>query len=267
MQKIPAMSRLSAAGLIGCFISAGCVVPAEATSSEEADTSQLESALVDEVQRVVGDAPCSPGYGLASAQEAQANRSAICNQLGTWDIARLAGGGSIDGPGYGCNIRDLDSRGLGHSVCKQNHFVKVSGDGTCPSGYTIVSPLLASANQNLSCSVLGTWDIARLAGGGSMEGPGYGCVIRDLDSRGLGHTLCAQTSFIKVLDDRPCANGWTLLAPQDARARQSEVCAKLGPWDIARLAGGGTMEGPSYGCTIRDRDTRSTGHALCKALY
>jgi hypothetical protein len=100
-----------------------------------------------------------------------------------------------------------------------------------------------------------------------MEGPGYGCVIRDLDSRGLGHTLCVKTSFLKVLHDRPCATDWTLLAPQEARTRLLEVCAKLGPWETARLAGGGSMDGQGYGCIVRDWDLLSTSQALCKALY
>jgi hypothetical protein len=50
--------------------------------------------------------------------EALANQSALCAMLGTWFIARLAEGGSIDGPGYKCRMRPHDPRVLGHSLCK-----------------------------------------------------------------------------------------------------------------------------------------------------
>lgn len=99
-----------------------------------------------------------------------------------------------------------------------------------------------------------------------MEGPGYGCVIHDADTRSLGHTACAQLSFARAIGDQPCPAGSALISPTEARARQAELCSQLNTWDIARLDGGGSMEGPGYGCTIRDSDTRSLGHALCGAL-
>lgn len=69
-------------------------------------------------------------------------------------------------------------------------FKAVTGDGQCPAGYTLVTPQEARANQKAACQALGTWYIARLAQGGSMDGSGYKCQIRDNDKRGLGHSLC-----------------------------------------------------------------------------
>jgi hypothetical protein len=241
----------------------GCGAPQESGG----DLAQTSSALAGEVVRVTGDTSCPSGYVPASAREVRANANAICGQLGVWDIVRLAGGGSIDGPGYGCNIRDLDSRGLGHSLCmKPTQFTVTTGDGYCPSGYNVTNPLVARANANAICGQLGTWYIARLAGGGSIDGPGYGCNILDSDTRGIGHTVCAQYSFARVTGDSPCGPGKTLLTPQEARARQSEVCSNLDTWDIARLEGGGSIEGPGYGCNISDSDGRGMGHAVCKSL-
>jgi len=169
----------------------GCGAPQESEEVSVGELAETTSALAGEVVRVTGDMPCPSGYVPASAQEARANVNAICGQLGTWDIVRLAGGGSIDGPGYGCGIRDNDSRGLGHSLCKKaNQFTVSTGDGYCPSSYTVASPLVARANANAICGQLGTWYIARLSGMGSMDGPGYGCTIRDSDTRGLGHAVC-----------------------------------------------------------------------------
>ena len=217
--------------------------------------------------RVVGDTACPTGYSLATPAEALANQAAVCSKLGTWDIARLSGGGSMDGPGYGCGIRSTDTRSLGHSVCKQAvRSTRGIGDGVCPSGYTVANSMVARANQSSICSTLGTWDIARIAGGGSMDGPGYGCGIRDADSRSLGNTVCVQLDFVRPVGDKPCPAGSALISPQEARARKAELCGKLGTWDIARLDGGGSMDGPGYGCAIRDSDTRTLGNALCGAL-
>ena len=99
-----------------------------------------------------------------------------------------------------------------------------------------------------------------------MHGPGYGCEIRDVDTQTLGHTACVQLDFVRPIGDQPCPAGSALISPQEARARTSELCDLLDEWDIARLDGGGSMQGPGYGCTIRDSDTQELGHALCGAL-
>ncbi|MBX3247996.1 MAG: hypothetical protein KF901_12520 [Myxococcales bacterium] len=72
-----------------------------------------------QVQLVAGDGGehCPGGWEPMSVAHAQANQSAVCQQLGQWVIARLAGGGSMDGPGYRCQIRPRDDRGLGHTLC------------------------------------------------------------------------------------------------------------------------------------------------------
>ncbi|WNG45147.1 hypothetical protein F0U60_14295 [Archangium minus] len=247
--------------LVGC----GASQASKEISKEE--FAQNASALADEVVAVTGDMPCPSGYTQVNPKEANANTNALCALLDPWDIARLENGGSMAGSGYGCTISISDNRNLGHSLCKKVlQFTVSPGDGSCPNTYTVASRLVARANQEAICNQLGTWDIARLLNMGSIEGPGYGCNVHASDSRTLGHTVCAQYEFLKVTGDSPCGPGKTLLAPQEARASLSEVCAKLGDWDIARLAGGGSMDGPAYGCNVRDWDSRGMGHALCKTL-
>ena len=58
----------------------------------------------------------------ATHVEAVQNNEAICGLLGQWDITRLANGAAIDGPGYGCEVRVSDDRGMGASVCKKLVF-------------------------------------------------------------------------------------------------------------------------------------------------
>lgn len=220
-------------------------------------------ALAEDLE-VSGDVPCPAGHSLISPSEAQESRTELCSLLGTWDIVRLGDGGSMDGPGYGCGIRTADPRSLGQSLCKApTGFVDQAGDGVCTAGFKSVSYLTASAYRAAACSVLGTWDIARLAGGGSMDGPGYGCGTRSADGRGLGNRVCASYSFQEVQGDVPCPSGFRYLTPDEARSRASQLCGTLGTWDIIRLAGGGSMDGPGYGCGIRDLDTRGLGNSLC----
>ena len=82
----------------------------------------------------------------------------------------------------------------------------------------------------------------------------------------LGHSLCASYDFDYVYGDSPCPGGFSLITPDEARERNAELCQQLGTWDIARLAGGGSMDGPGYGCTVRDYDDRGLGHSLCTAI-
>jgi hypothetical protein len=93
--------------LKGCQSVQGCTLP-----------SQPPPAKLDPktVVRVAGG-ECPQGQAHVSLADAEANRAAICAKLGTWDIARLAGGGSMDGGGYKCQTRASDDRQLGHSLC------------------------------------------------------------------------------------------------------------------------------------------------------
>jgi opacity protein-like surface antigen len=216
-----------------------------------------------------GDGQCPSGYVLATVADVKANEKQACAALGEWYIARLAGGGSMDGPGYNCKIRDHDDRKLGDSLCLRLEFKASKGDGQCPAGFTLATPQEARANQQQACAALGEWYIARLAGGGSMDGPGYNCKIRDLDTRGVGDSLCragspAPIEFKASKGDGQCSDGLTLATPQEARANEKQACAALGEWYIARLAGGGSMDGPGYNCKIRDKDDRKLGDSLCK---
>lgn len=252
---------------VACISLVGCDAPQESEEISVEEFAQSASALAGEVVAVTGDMPCPSGYTPVNPKEASANKNALCNLLGSWDIVRLENGGSMAGSGYGCAISTSDSRNLGHSLCKRAlQFTVSPGDGSCPNTYTVASRLVARANKEAICSQLGDWDTARLLNMGSIEGSGYGCNVHTSDSRALGHTACARYEFLKVTGDSPCGPGKTLLAPEEARASQSEFCAKLGDWDIARLAGGGSIEGTAYGCNIRDWDTRVMGHALCKTL-
>lgn len=174
----------------------------------------------------------------------------------------------------------LLSTACGPAESEESHFeqsqsalygevTKVTGDIPCPSGYVIATPDDASAYLGPACMKLFAWDIARLTGSGAMRGYGYNCTVSSYESNPLGHTLCkspATNTFLKVTGDSPCGPGRTLLTAQEANDRKSEVCARLGTWDIARLEGGGSMKGPGYGCTISTWDTQALGHALCKSL-
>jgi serine/threonine protein kinase len=71
--------------------------------------------LVD-ADRVAGKT-CASGF--VTVAEARANAQRLCGLLEQWDIARLAGGGSMDGPGYQCKVREHDARELGVSLCRR----------------------------------------------------------------------------------------------------------------------------------------------------
>lgn len=161
--------------------------------------------------RVVGEV-CPQGMGHVTVDEARSRRTQLCGLLDTWDIARLANGGSMDGRGYSCGDRPSDSRQLGHSLCRPAVMVAVlppavmtapppqpppgpfrpfkATGNTCATGFP-VSFEDASAHVDELCKLLGKWDVARI-GQGSMDGRGYGCKLRPQDDRQLGQSLCRQ---------------------------------------------------------------------------
>jgi hypothetical protein len=88
------------------------------TATPSPTPTPISNPVVRSYIRNIGDNSCPAGYTLATYSDAVNDTSLICSVLNTWDIARLAGGGSFDGPGYSCRFRALDSRSLGHSLCK-----------------------------------------------------------------------------------------------------------------------------------------------------
>lgn len=141
-------------------------------------------------------AGCPVGYMIASPTDVRANITAACSELGEWDIARIRGNGSLEGPGYGCNIRDADPRPLVTVLCKKP-LSFLGAEGECPDTFTIVDPYSTIHFSQIACTALAPWAIARLDGNGSMDGSGYRCGIRVTDDRQLRTTLCANYTFKK----------------------------------------------------------------------
>ena len=81
-----------------------------------------------------GDGVCPANANLLTYDEAAADTQAVCAKLGSWYIARLAGGGSMDGPGYNCKLRRQDTRKLGNSLCKQQYSTEVTPGRTVVTG-------------------------------------------------------------------------------------------------------------------------------------
>jgi FtsP/CotA-like multicopper oxidase with cupredoxin domain len=110
----------------------------------------------------------------------------------------------------------------------------VQGDRSCPTGRTLLDLAQATANQQEVCKALGEWYIARLAGGGSMDGPGYGCKIRPADERSLGHSLCA----VGAQAQPDCSPGRELITIPEIKHENGKLRAVLmltdqsrGMWD------------------------------------
>lgn len=102
--------------LNGCKSVLGCTLPAPSAQPQPPPPPPPAPFDPNTVVRVAG-ANCPQGQSHVSLADAEANRAAVCAKLQTWDIARLAGGGSMDGRGYNCQTRASDTRQLGHSLC------------------------------------------------------------------------------------------------------------------------------------------------------
>lgn len=118
-----------------------------------------------------GDDPCPAGYVLLSAGEAQANQTAVCNAMSYWDIARLAGGGSMDGAGYGCGIRTSDTRVLGSSLCRPAPAPSsiISWNGSCAP-----SQVGANGSVTITKTPNGSGFAVTLEGTLTISSPTYG---------------------------------------------------------------------------------------------
>lgn len=144
-------------------------------------------------------------------------------------------------------------------------FKAVSGDGTCPSGTTMVTPDVAFNYQSLACAAIGSNASARIAGGGSMSNAAGGCKVKLKNADPQPVTLCDSISFQVVNGDNTCPAGTRLATVAEAALFNSQACAALGSdqWYIARLAGGGSIGGSGYNCAISGDNPKPLGHSLC----
>ncbi|WP_437646922.1 hypothetical protein [Sorangium sp. So ce362] len=124
-----------------------------------------------------------------------------CNELPYSGVFRIADGNSMDGPWNNCQQNAEDTRELDYILCKPNYelfdigettFAAVRGGGQCLEGFEHVDFATVSAYSAEICTHVGYWGIARIAGGGSIDGPGYGCGFRATDSRELGDSICVE---------------------------------------------------------------------------
>lgn len=118
-----------------------------------------------------GDDPCPAGTSLISVGEAQANQTAVCNSMGYWDISRLAGGGSMDGAGYGCTIRSSDTRILGTSLCRPTPAPSsiITWNGSCTT-----SQVGANGSVTITKTPNGSGFAVTLEGTLTINSPTYG---------------------------------------------------------------------------------------------
>jgi hypothetical protein len=162
---------------------------------------------------------------------------------------------------YPCpdNYYDLttDSQLFNDIVCVKTWIQRTTVvKGDCPAGSATISYNEVSNNTNKYCRMLGRNEVARIGFMGSLSGSNSNCALSDFDtSDNIAHSICVQSG-----------DGQVLVTPQEALANQNAYCALLGDYDIIRLANGGSMDGPGYGCKIRYEDRRDLGGVLCRNL-
>ncbi|WP_347277421.1 caspase family protein [Pseudanabaena sp. FACHB-2040] len=82
-------------------------------------TPQIPSEITASSVFKVSGETCPPGSTLVTYEEAIGYKNSLIQKLGEWDIARLAGGGSMTGSGYSYEIRRNNDSPLGHALCKE----------------------------------------------------------------------------------------------------------------------------------------------------
>ena len=170
----------------------GCSLLHPQVDTHHNDSVIEPSVNVDASFRITEGDGCDNGLPISLAMVEQ-NVAQVCAALEPWMIARIGEGGSISGQGYQCEIKQKDTRNLGHSLCSD--VLQINGDvlhgsGFCPQGMELASFYEVSSNIELFCNRLNEWEIYRLRDGASISGPGYNCNLIEYDDRHLGGSFC-----------------------------------------------------------------------------
>ncbi len=139
-----------------------------------------------------GDGACSSGTTVVTSDVAYSYKSDACKAIGSAASARIAGGGSMSNAAAGCKVTLKDSATQSVTLCDKITFTLVTGDNYCPTGMRLATLHETALFHSQACAALSgnQWYIARLAGNGSISGPGYQCAISDEDANKLGNSLC-----------------------------------------------------------------------------
>ena len=162
---------------------------------------------------------CPSGMNLVSLKEAQEEKERICNKIDYWGIVQIAGGGKVDGRGYGCNVHPHDNspNAVGQSLCApEEHLIKVDAE-LCGgiNNYSLATAEDVGRSKETLCNdTLGKWDILQLAEGKKIDGRGYGCNISD-NRVPSAQSLCKITNPQNMFDhdhvagrNKRCAGAW-----------------------------------------------------------
>ncbi|MDP5210108.1 hypothetical protein [Microbulbifer sp. 2205BS26-8] len=154
----------------------------------------------------------------------------------------------------------------------------------CPEDSFIVSYTEVLNNADEFCALLNDGDTVALSDGASLERTGFNCQLSESDSRQLTRALCKVQTFkpyvaniqsviegayVERFDpERNCGGRGVPIRYEEAIANRNQLCDLLDNWDIAFIATSnlgvpGSMDGPLYGCTIREVDTRPLSATLC----
>lgn len=146
----------------------------------------------------------------------------------------------------------LDFRGYFFNIWYQ--FSRFDGE-TCPFGFTLITYEEAVENRDILIQKLDTWDIARIANGGSMDGSGYDSQIRQKDERELGHCLCKHINLgiiqftIATLKRQLKAEGtseeWVIKHQQGQAEYITEVLGEGVELEMIEIPGGTFLMGAS----------------------
>lgn len=73
----------------------------------------------------------------------------------------------------------------------------------------------------------------------------------------------APETYTKSTGDLVCPAGQRVVEPWEVKKDTQAACKALAEWDIARLAGGASLSGAGYKCSVLEGDKRKLGHTLC----
>ncbi len=141
-----------------------------------------------------GDGSCPALTTIVSSDVAYTYKSEACKAIGTASSARIENGGSMSNAASGCKVRLKDSAPQSVTLCDKVAFTVTTSDNYCPAGMRLATVHEAVLFHSQACDALSgnKWYIVRLAGNGSMSGPGYQCVVSDNEPSKLGNSLCVN---------------------------------------------------------------------------
>ncbi|WP_315972966.1 hypothetical protein [Shewanella sp. NFH-SH190041] len=201
---------------------------------------------------------CSGSMQPMPVADVRDNLNFFKNNMGKWQITRIADGYVIMGSGYGNAVKKGSAAGIfcvPRSDSAAVAYKKIEYARQCAAGSFPVPVKDVPANMNFFRNNLGKWQIVRIGGGNVIMGGGYNYQVKPGSAYGVfcayGEGDNSPVKYDTITHNRHCVAPTFPVPRKDVAANMDFFRKNLGTWQITQIADKHVIMGSGYNYAVK----------------